>query len=322
MFIGGSCDAVFTCAMVQGSPQRTMPRGLDVMALLGSSRASKHLSTMGDSSYEKYADLTQALEEEFAAFTPDEWHRNLYWTWLDALKPLLVEFPEGYPTFMRTEAWQDKELEASLASWTELRHDTILYAKQSYTMEGAGAPVPPEEKPVVGYVEPVPQFYSRLLALTRMTLTGLLKHDAVDHASQQRLENLEKTLERLLEISIQELEGKALTKDDHDFIKHFGESMDAVIGDVEDRTKRSTIVADVHTDGNSKMVLEEAVGWVRLVLVAYKVPDGRILMGAGPVFSYHEFKHPMADRLTDESWRELLEANPPALPAWSTVHGD
>ena len=49
-----------------------------------------------------------------------QWHRNLYWTWLDALKPLLGRFPEGYPTFMRTEAWRDKELEACLGSWTEL----------------------------------------------------------------------------------------------------------------------------------------------------------------------------------------------------------
>jgi hypothetical protein len=68
------------------------------------------------------------------------------------------------------------------------------------------------------------------------------------------------------------------------------------------------------------MVLEEGVGYVRLVLVAYRVPDGRILVGAGPVFSYHEFKHPMSNRLTDEAWRDLLKSKPPALPAWSTVH--
>ena len=35
---------------------------------------------------------------------------------------------------MQTTAWQDKELNITLASWAELRHDTILYVKQSYTM--------------------------------------------------------------------------------------------------------------------------------------------------------------------------------------------
>jgi hypothetical protein len=57
--------------------------------------------------------------------------------------------------------------------------------------------------------------------------------------------------------------------------------------------------------------------------VAYMLPDGRIILGAGPVFSYYEFKHPMGDRLTDEKWTEMLEKgeNPPQ-PEWvsSFVH--
>jgi len=75
-------------------------------------------------------------------------------------------------------------------------------------------------------------------------------------------------------------------------------------------------VADVHTDPNSRQVLEEGVGYVRLMVVAYELPDGRILLGAGPVFSYYEFKHPMDDRLTDEKWREMLSSEPPLRPEW------
>ena len=41
--------------------------------------------------------------------------------------------------------------------------------------------------------------------------------------------------------------------------------------------------------------------------MAYKIPDGRILIGAGLAFSYYEFKHPIEDRLTDEKWRGMLE---------------
>jgi hypothetical protein len=63
-------------------------------------------------------------------------------------------------------------------------------------------------------------------------------------------------------------------------------------------------------------VLEEGVGYVDLVVVAYEVPDGRILIGAGPVMSYYEFKHPMAERLTDEKWREMLSSEPPERPEW------
>jgi hypothetical protein len=76
----------------------------------------------------------------------------------------------------------------------------------------------------------------------------------------------------------------------------------------------------MHTDANSSQVLEEAVGYIRLVVVAYRVPDGRILVGAGPVLSYYEFTHSMADRLTDESWRELLQKAPPDPVSWSTIY--
>ena len=121
-----------------------------------------------------------------------------------------------------------------------------------------------------------------------------------------------------MEISKKELENKALTQEDYDFIKYFGKQLEGVIADVEEKAQKTTIIADVHTDGNSGKVLEEGVGYVDLIVVAYKVPDGRILVGAGPVMTYYEFKQPMSDRLTDEKWREILLQNPPKMPEWTT----
>jgi ribonuclease HII len=256
------------------------------------------------------------LKKEFDEFSEAEWNKNLYWSWLFALKPLLKEFGDGYPTFMQTKAWQDKELTTALASWTELRHDTILYAKQSYTFTKEAAPAP--EKPVVGYIEPVPEFYNRLLALTRMTMRGLDEMNVLDRTSRYRLENLEKILERLVESSMKELKNEELAQEDYNFIKNFGDALNNVIADVDEKAKKTTIVADVHTDQNTRQVLEEGVGYVNLIVVAYKVPDGRILIGAGPVMTYYEFKHPMQDRLTDEKWRELLASNPPEKPEWAS----
>ncbi len=299
-----------------GRPVRGFPRGLDVMALLGSDRSKELLDELDDSNYKDYDRQYGELEDEFGSFDAAEWNKNLYWSWLFALKPLLDDHGAGYPTFMQTDAWQDKELTTALASWAELRHDTILYAKQSYTMVGTS--MPPEEKPVVGYVEPVPEFYNRLLALTRMTNSGLTEMDVLDDSSKYRLANLESILARLVDISSKELENEELSKDDYDFIKNFGDNLDGVIADVDDKAKKTTIVADVHTDSNTEQVLEEGVGYVDLVVVAYKLPDGRILVGAGPVMSYYEFKHPMDDRLTDEAWRELLDSNPPERPEWTS----
>ena len=306
-------ETPFTWVMTGGGPTRGFPRGLDVMALLGSKRAKELLNELKDSNYEGYNEQFDLLKKEFDGFSEAEWNKNLYWSWLYTLKPLLKEFGSGYPTFMQTKAWQDKELTTALASWAELRHDTILYAKQSYTPTKVSMP---EEKPVVGYIEPVPEFYNRLLALTRMTNKGLDEMNVLDSSAKYRLESLEKILERLVELSEKELKNEELTPEDYDFIKSFGEKLSGVIADVDDKAKKTTIVADVHTDQNTRQVLEEGVGYVDLIVVAYRVPGGRILIGAGPVMSYYEFKQPMEDRLTDEKWREMLVSSPPEKPEW------
>jgi hypothetical protein len=309
-------DAPFTMCVTDGGRARCFPRGLDVMAVLGSGCAEAILREDGDTEYEgvntSYNKQLEELKTEFAGFDTDEWNRNLYWSWLYTLKPLLNEFGDGYPTFMQTEAWQKKELQTSLASWTELRHDTILYAKQSYTP----APTSMPPSPVMGYVEPVPEFYCRLLSLTEMTEDGLTDLNVLNVTEKERLQSLEYILNRLINISVDELENRELTEDDYEFINEFGQHLDYVVTGVNDEGKETTIVADVHTDCNTEMVLEEGVGYVKLILVAYRVPDGRIILGAGPIFSYYEFKHPMDDRLTDEAWKEMLRDNPPDAPGW------
>jgi len=87
---------------------------------------------------------------------------------------------------------------------------------------------------------------------------------------------------------------------------------------IRSKGKETTIVADVHTDTNwPPEVLEEGVGYVDLILVAYKVPDGRIIIGAGPTLSYYEFKHPINNRLTDEQWKQMLKSDQtPPRPDW------
>ncbi|MFI5383447.1 MAG: DUF3160 domain-containing protein [Methanosarcina thermophila] len=303
-----------------GVPVRGFPRGLDTMALLGSERAVYWLDELNDSSYKNYSTQYGKLESEFSNFSAAEWNRNLYWSWLYSLQSLLKDYGEGYPTFMQTDAWQDKELNTALASWTELRHDTILYAKQSYTAVATSAPMLPEEKPVVGYVEPVPDFYARLLALTKMTNQGLDEMGVLDPVSKARLTNLENILSRLQAISEKELKNEELTAEDYEFIKNFGDQLEGTIGKVDEKARKTTVVADVHTDSNTETVLEEGVGYVDMLVVAYKLPDGRILLGAGPVMSHYEFKQPVSERLTDEKWREMLEVNPPERPEWTSTY--
>jgi hypothetical protein len=67
------------------------------------------------------------------------WDANLYNLWSLALRSLSPEedltapAELGLPAVAGTEAWGRRLLNTQLGSWAQLRHDTLLYAKQSYT---------------------------------------------------------------------------------------------------------------------------------------------------------------------------------------------
>jgi len=101
--------------------QKLNPPALNIMDLLGSERAKEHLENLGISETEEYKTHYLPLENEFEAFRRKMTGiKTVYWAQLYALKPLLVSYPAGYPTFMQTEALEDKQLNTALASWTEL----------------------------------------------------------------------------------------------------------------------------------------------------------------------------------------------------------
>jgi len=309
----GDADPIpFSYGVTPIGPQRCYPRGLDVMAILGSDQAKTILVEEGDTDFVDYWLRFDELKAEFDAFDISDWNRNLYWGWLYSLRSLIGEFGQGYPNFMRTEAWEKKGLNAALASWTQLRHDTILYAKQSYTPPPTSMPpLPP------GYVEPAPEFYGRLLALTRMTREGLGDLDALSSEAGERLVNLEGILSRLIEIANKELVNRALSENDCRYIKSFAERLEGATIGVEEQGVKTTLVADVHTYSYESKVVEEGVGHVDLIIVACPLPDGSVMLAAGPVLSYYEFKHPMSDRLTDEAWRQMLDSpQRPDRPSW------
>jgi len=145
--------------------QRMLPRGLDIPAAMGSTEAYTILQSMKETDYRNYPENMSKMKTYISGLKNEIWQQNLYWSWLYALKPLVQEKPEGYPPFMRNSAWMRKELNTYLGSWTELKHDTILYAKQVYA-EGCFV-----DKNVIddrGYVEPDPHVYAGFFEMPRL----------------------------------------------------------------------------------------------------------------------------------------------------------
>ncbi len=310
----------FTLSYSPAGPIRGVPRGLDIPAALGSRRALEILTAEGDTDYEGYAEQLAKVQGEFAALPPEQWTTNLYWNWLHALRPLLEVKGEGYPYFMRSPAWADKDLHTWLGSWSELRHDTILYAKQSYTVGATG--LPPEPEATQGYVEPQPEVYARLAALCAQMQEGLGRRGLLNEEMADKVEKMRDLLLALKTMAEKELRGEALSEEEYETIRGIGDTLEElttfskeVAGEITSQTdERMAVIADVHTDPNSSEVLEEGVGDAFPIYVVVLV-EGRQTLTQGGVFSYYEFRHPMADRLTDEAWQEMSPK--PEQPAWT-----
>lgn len=318
---------------------RLIPKGLDVMSILGSSKADELLEF--DKGYCNYESQMNSMKQEFSQYSREDWTKNLYWSWLYVLQPLLEEYDEGYPVWMQTDAWEAKGLHTALVSWVELRHDTILYVKQSYTSGmGVTAVRPPLPAKYYGYVEPVPEFYARLKDLTTLTKQGLKDLDVLESQQEESLGEIEELLLTLKTVSEKELTNQELTEEEYDVINNIGDTFSNIIekgakviteepsatcvppicfsGEEleEGEAFKTTLIADVHTDPNTESVLEEASGYVDWIIVVHKSKDGSLGAAVGPIFTYYEFTHPMRDRLTDEKWREMLSTEPPARPDW------
>ena len=333
--IGGA--GPFTLVLTQQGPTRGFSRGLDVMALLGAPTARPILDRLADSAYHGYDEALAAACDAFPPASDPLWHSTLYWSWLEVLRDYVRPRARPSQGFETSAAWHDRTLTAALASWAQLRHDTILYVKQPYVMMTTSArPEPPPPPPPQGLVEPHPEFFARLAALNDMTLRGLDELGVLPESAADTLRRFGDVLGRLRDLAIKEIEDRPLDEADNAFLDAFA----ATCRDLLDRIAalnvpppdprrdeppgesavdtRTSRVADVMTNPEAGTVLEEGTGRVDALTVVFRAPGrGDLMIGVGPVLTYYEFRWPMTDRLTDEKWREILgSAEPPPRPPW------
>ncbi len=325
--------------------KRMRPTGLDVFAALGNPETITLLeSELGEW---QYSENLMAAHEFVAGLSDEFWSASLANSWLDSLRFLDVDVTKRQhaPTVMKTRNWQIKQLQTQLSSWAEQRHDTLLYAKQSYSVPGCAYPA--------GYVEPYPDFYHRLEKLSHTALVELAKIDFwKDHP--QELANLEKMRERqrqlfqewiksmamLRAISQKELNAEELSDAEEEFLRQtfdnrgtlkFGSSgvpnndgwycrlfYERHIDPAKWKAmKWEPTIADVHTDPQSGGVLEVGVGDVNLMVIAVD-NEQDLAAYVGPVYSYYEFWSPVSDRLTDQQWQQRLASGAaPERPDWT-----
>lgn len=289
---------------------RLLPDALDLPATLGSDMALSIMKGMGEADYPNYDSQLNKVSAAVKEM-PDLWTGSLYASWINTLNPLLKVKGDGYPSFMNNDEWTKKSLESYLGSWTELKHDSILYSKQMMAEMGGGDEEVFDDR---GYVEPEPELYMELRNMTVSTIEGLKSYGLLASEDETNLNNLAELAERLSEISVKELTGETITDDDFDLIRDYGGSIEHLWSEViKEQTGNeynyseehpAALIADVATDPNG-LVLEEAIGGLNTIFVVVPV-DGTLRVAKGCVFNYYQFKQPMSEgRLTDSEWRMM-----------------
>ena len=312
---------------------RRMPTGLDVMAALGNDLAL--WLSKGELDRWRYGANLATLRDVVAAYTDAHWNDSLYMLWLDALRSL-NRAPEGHvPAAMTRGPWGRKMLQTQLASWSQLRHNTILYAKQSYT-GSAGCLYP------AGYVEPYPAFYEKLGHFARVAakrlgaLKGLEAHRGHIERHVSYFDGFAGHMQTLEKLARKQLRAEPFSAEDEAFLGNTiemkivggydptpqwnGWYMDLLyipqFESVEDAVKWEPTVADVHTDPDSAQVLQVGTGDVHFVVAAID-NDGDTAVHVGPSYTWYSFHQPAARRLSDAQWQQRLRSDQaPPRPSW------
>jgi hypothetical protein len=329
----------------EGKPVRRMlPSSLDVLYALGNDAALPLLQP--ELERYPYGEALQSVRAEVDGLGPEAWTSSLYGAWLGAIRamnPPGVD-PSGspgrgsLPGFMQTDAWWRQKMNTQLASWAQLRHDNLLYAKPSYSVSlGCSFPY--------SFVEPEPDVFRAVSAFARRASEGFGPHaeDGDREVTREGASRIRAYYDRFAEVTDtlatlaeKQLVSVAPDEAERSFLKRMvfeaergcvrtldGWYVDLFFGGASSARETDLVVADVHTAPTDEQ--GSGVGWVLhagtapldLAVVTAEVPGVGVVAFAGPVLSYREHLSTGFRRLTDEEWAAEYEGAPSVRPAFT-----
>lgn len=219
-------DSYWTSKLTQGDEEPAvngqklpgMASMLEVMSILGSPYATSRLPDLpfyAGSKQAVDAKLTE-LKTEANGWDDNYWKSNLYTSTMWSISGMfdwLTKNKLSLPRFMQSPLWEAKTLLTGSGFWTELRHTSLLYAKQSFAEKGGGGDCDPREIPEApkGYVEPQAEAYDRLY-YTAQRLAAEYKARSFELNNLQRLENYISLLNIVREYTKLELENNTFNE--------------------------------------------------------------------------------------------------------------
>lgn len=322
----------------QGRAVRMVPSALD--AAFGAFGNDQALGFVQDDlqryQYGTELETTRVLID---AHPQSYWQGSLYASWLSALRTLspreTLADAQTLPATMSSEAWGRRLLNTQLAAWAEIRHDTVLYTAQSYSVS-LGCSFPQ------AYVDPYPALWSGLARWSERAQSLIERTPWRDRAQHDRWARwariARESTERLERIAIRERRGEDMTADDLAWLNDALHAREvSVVCATEVRLdggwlydlyephrtmdEQRAVVADVHTapedeHGNPAGFVLHVGTASPQAMVVIAGPRGRERAYVGYAYSYRERVTRNFDRLTDQRWRaDLASAQSPSFLA-------
>jgi hypothetical protein len=313
------------------NPERAYPKGLDIFASLGNKTANDILFNQykDDKKWDKFVPNLNKMKKMMDKF--DNWDVSIYNKWFDCLKSL-TEQGKNNIQLINTDAWNKKSLNTALASWSELKHDAILYSKQPSMAESGGGGMPTPPPPIIkGYIEPNIVFWKKLIETLDLTDNILDKFYINSEKISGYTKDLKKQVNFMLSASKKEVNKEELTEEEYNYIEFIGGQIDNLTlqivlehadgwMEVNSPDTCVSVIADVFLrnvpDCPKNGVLYEAVGQVNNIYPVVEI-GGYLYLTRGAVLSHYEFSKPSEDRLTDEDWQKDVSSNKlPSTAVW------
>jgi hypothetical protein len=301
---------------------RNMVRGLDILKVFGSQTADRLLreSDYRNPETPNLERTLNSMQQSLRNVRDDYWLSTYYTNILYQIRTQgLFENGAGF-YFTEKPGWNLKAMNAAHGTWAELRHDTILYVKQSYAEMGGGAYEPTfRTKPLpepIHYIEPnIPFWITSALGIQKL-YTILEKYGHLDGRTAQVLAGMHSLFVKAAEISRLEADNQEVSINDLKWISTIDRELAQLVmtytqGDYVDDEDllRMALVADVFTNAEIGLVLETAVGIPYRLYIPLNDRQGGKRIAVGYGFSYYEFSHPISDRLNNDEWKAIVYDN-------------
>ena len=261
-------------------PVRCFCSSSDILNSIGEFSGLVDQNFSRNAAFKNYDNQITALRQDFSSLSEKDRHDSAFWATMDSLDKLLLAPVEERTIFMKTQAWNKKDLNTAAATWTDLQlpGDILIPLQASNSrlsqIESSG------QVEAFSYLEPDLSLVKELGANTKMVsdMLTLLNINEVNKTTLTNLNEMNDVFVTAEAIVKKELSGETLSQENYNFLSDFKNKFSV---------KEAGSKVLKFSSSFSKDNLVEKISGVKLLVVIFKSGDKKFLV-AGPIFNYIE----------------------------------